>query len=66
MGPILTGGEGDGLLAVTYAMSGSIEDPKVKVNPLSALAPGFLRGLFSVGNGGSNGAPRALPERVER
>ncbi|MEE8504795.1 MAG: AsmA-like C-terminal domain-containing protein [Kiloniellales bacterium] len=65
LGPILTGGEGEGLLAVTYTMSGSIEDPKVKVNPLSALAPGFLRGLFSVGNGGSNAAPRALPKRVE-
>ena len=65
LGPILTGGKGEGLLAVTYGMSGPIEDPKVKVNPLSALAPGFLRGLFSVGNGGSNGKPSALPDRVE-
>jgi hypothetical protein len=47
LGPLLTGGEGEGLLGFVYHMEGDLDDPKVSVNPLSALAPGFLRGLFS-------------------
>lgn len=46
IGDILTGGEGQGLLAANYHMSGPTADPQVSVNPLSALAPGFLRQLF--------------------
>lgn len=54
LGRILTGGEGEGILGVTYRVTGEIEDPEVSVNPLSILAPGFLRGLFGVprGDGG--------------
>ena len=66
LGPILTGGEGEGLLAVTYAMDGSLSDPEVSVNPLSVLAPGFLRGLFSAGSGNSDEEKAtAMPERKE-
>ncbi|HEX3535992.1 MAG TPA: AsmA-like C-terminal region-containing protein [Stellaceae bacterium] len=46
IGDILTGGEGQGLLAANYRLSGPAADPQVSVNPLSALAPGFLRQLF--------------------
>ncbi len=45
IGDILTGG-GEGLFAANYEMSGPADDPKTTVNPLSVLAPGFLRGLF--------------------
>ncbi len=49
LGDILTGGEeGGGIFAANYKMTGSIEKPKVTVNPLSVLAPGFLRNLFNV------------------
>ncbi|MEM7171079.1 MAG: AsmA-like C-terminal domain-containing protein [Pseudomonadota bacterium] len=51
IGDFLIGGEGEGLLALTYKISGPIEDPDISVNPLSALAPGFLRGLFTLGDG---------------
>ncbi|MCR9218714.1 MAG: AsmA-like C-terminal region-containing protein [Alphaproteobacteria bacterium] len=44
LGQILTGGEG--LFAANYAIEGPIEEPRVAVNPLSVLAPGFLRDLF--------------------
>ena len=47
LGSLLTGGEGEGIFAATYQVSGTTEDPDVSVNPLSALAPGFLRDLFS-------------------
>ncbi len=53
LGSLLTGGEGEGILGVTYRVSGRIGDPEVSVNPLSILAPGFLRGLFSVPSGDS-------------
>lgn len=46
LGQILTGGKGEGLFAVTFAMGGTISKPKTQVNPLSALAPGFLRKAF--------------------
>ena len=67
-GGIFTGGEGEGLFAVTYRMTGELDDPNVDVNVLAALAPGFLRALFS-GSGSRGDAadqPRALPERIER
>ena len=48
IGWILTGGEGGGLLAVSYRVSGPVGAPEISVNPLSALTPGFLRGLFDL------------------
>jgi hypothetical protein len=46
IGSLLLGGEGQGLFAANYQVTGSAADPQVSVNPLSALAPGFLRRLF--------------------
>ena len=43
LGTLLTGGEGEGVFALTYRVSGAPDSPTVSVNPLSALAPGFLR-----------------------
>ncbi len=61
LGPLLTGGEGEGVLGVTYGVSGTLDSPEVSVNPLSALAPGFLRGLFSGKIEGAEAALEALP-----
>ena len=47
VGAIFSGGEkGGGVFAATYKISGPMEAPKIEVNPLSVLAPGFLRKLF--------------------
>jgi hypothetical protein len=46
LGDLITGGEGTGLFAANYRLSGSLDDPQINMNPLSALAPGFLRQLF--------------------
>lgn len=54
VGPLLTGGEGEGLFAATYRVTGSLDKPEVSVNPLSVLTPGFLRSLFG---GGEPGPP---------
>lgn len=37
---------GEGLIGITYHLTGPTAKPKVSVNPLSVLAPGFLRDLF--------------------
>jgi hypothetical protein len=47
IGQFLRGAEGEGAFAATYAIRGSFDDPSISVNPLSALAPGFLRELFT-------------------
>jgi hypothetical protein len=59
IGNLLTGG-GGGLFAATYKVSGPLSDPKVSVNALSTLAPGFLRNLF--GGLGGKSATDAAPE----
>ncbi|MEM8728372.1 MAG: AsmA-like C-terminal region-containing protein [Pseudomonadota bacterium] len=38
--------KGEGLIGFNFRLEGSAKDPKVSVNPLSALAPGFLREVF--------------------
>lgn len=47
LGQLLTGGEGEGLLATEFRVRGKIDNPTVTVNPLTALTPGFLRDLVS-------------------
>jgi hypothetical protein len=46
IGSLITGGEGQGLFAASFRLTGSNDDPTVTVNPLSALTPGLLRRLF--------------------
>lgn len=43
---LLVGGKGQGLVAVNYHLTGKLAKPHVSVNPISALTPGFLRGVF--------------------
>lgn len=50
LGPLLIGREGEGIFGMTYKVKGATDDPSVIVNPLSAIAPGFLRRLFEFGN----------------
>jgi hypothetical protein len=48
-GPLLGGGQNEGLFAVNFRLNGQASAPSLSVNPLSAVAPGFLRKLFGVG-----------------
>ncbi|MCF8470174.1 MAG: DUF3971 domain-containing protein [Parvibaculum sp.] len=50
IGPLIVGRDGEGIFAITYTVRGQSDDPAVIVNPLSALAPGFLRRLFEFGS----------------
>ena len=48
IGRLFSPEQGGGVFAVSYGVRGKLADPAVSVNPLSALTPGFLRGLFGV------------------
>jgi len=60
-GELLTGGEGEGLLATEVRITGTPEDPTVTVNPLTAIAPGFLRDLVSTAERPSDGPVNQPP-----
>lgn len=51
IGTLLVGRQGEGVFALTYGISGPVERPVITVNPLSALAPGFLRNFFAIFTG---------------
>lgn len=46
VGDIVTGGKGQGMFALSYALGGTMADPRFQVNPVSAIAPGIIRKLF--------------------
>lgn len=46
VGRLFSPERGGGVFSATYRVSGAVADPTVTVNPLAALTPGFLRGLF--------------------
>lgn len=51
IGSIFTGGKGKGVFAIQYRVKGMIDNPTVKVNEASGLAPGFIRSFFGSGKG---------------
>lgn len=59
LGRLFSPEQGGGLFAATWRMRGPVQDPTVSVNPLAALTPGFLRGLF--GGGAPPGQQPAPP-----
>ena len=48
VGKLFSPERGGGVFAASYTLRGRTEDPDVSVNPLAALTPGFLRGLFGL------------------
>ncbi|MGB8314111.1 MAG: DUF3971 domain-containing protein [Aestuariivirga sp.] len=51
-GEILTGGKGQGIFGLTFALGGSMASPKMQFNPLSAIAPGIFRKIFEYDGSG--------------
>ncbi|MGQ0664861.1 MAG: YhdP family protein [Pseudomonadota bacterium] len=54
IGTILVGERGGGIFATRYKLTGPLADAKITVNPLSTLAPGFLRNLFGILDGATS------------
>lgn len=61
LGDILNSRKGEGIFGVTYGVSGDLNELKVAVNPVSVLAPGFLRKIFQMGPTPQAAAPMAVP-----
>jgi hypothetical protein len=55
-GPLLGGGRQEGLFGLSYRITGSAGNPVLNVNPLSVLAPGFLREVFGALDASARGA----------
>jgi hypothetical protein len=51
VGLFLGGGSNEGLIGVTYEVVGTPGQPQLRVNPISAMAPGVLRKIFEFQTG---------------
>ncbi|WP_029582889.1 AsmA-like C-terminal region-containing protein [Bradyrhizobium sp. URHD0069] len=54
VGLFLGGGSNEGLIGVTYEVVGTPGQPVLRVNPISAMAPGVLRKVFEFNTGKQN------------
>jgi len=53
LGQLLVGERGSGVFAANYRATGAMGDVQTSINPLSTLAPGFLRRVFGLFTGGT-------------
>ena len=51
VGLFLGGGSNEGLIGVTYEVVGTVGQPVLNINPISAMAPGVLRKIFEFNPG---------------
>ena len=58
VGQILSGGQGEGIFGITFALAGSMQTPKFQVNPVSAITPGIFRKFMEFSNGTPAPPPR--------
>ena len=56
LGNLLVGRKGEGIVGITFAIQGPLQDPNVLVNPMSVVAPGIFRQIFEFGGPGRNTA----------
>jgi hypothetical protein len=59
---IFIGRKGEGMFGITFAVRGPTSQPDVVVNPVSVVAPGFLRQLFEFDQGDTRGG-QPQPQR---
>ncbi len=50
IGDLFKGRDNEGVFGITFAVQGKTSNPDVSVNPMSVLAPGFLRQIFEYEN----------------
>jgi hypothetical protein len=61
LGNLLVSRRGEGVFGMTYAINGQAAQPRVGVNPVSALTPGILRRIFEPAQPRDTGGPLSLP-----
>ncbi len=59
LGDLLKGRDNEGVFGITYAVQGRTSNPDVIVNPVSMLAPGFLRQIFEFEQAPAQQAPQS-------
>jgi len=59
---LFLGGSNEGLLGVTYEVVGPPGAPVLRVNPISAVAPGLLRKFFEFPSGNGALAPQSYAD----
>jgi hypothetical protein len=64
LGGLLVGRQGEGIVGITFAIQGPLQDPNVLVNPMSVVAPGIFRQIFEFNAQGRNTAstPKATTQ----
>jgi Protein of unknown function len=63
---LFMGGEKEGLFGITYEVVGHPGNPVLRINPISALAPGILRKVFEFPANGDTGSVDLLPTTPTR
>ena len=48
LGGLLTNAD-NGIISISFGLSGKMDDPTVTVNPLTSVTPGVLQDLFGMG-----------------
>lgn len=46
LGRVLVGRQGEGVVGITFAIKGKLDQPQVLVNPMSVMTPGIFRQIF--------------------
>jgi AsmA-like C-terminal region/Protein of unknown function len=62
LGPIIGGRQGEGLVGITFAVKGKLDNPTVLVNPMSVMTPGIFRQIFEF-DAAAPAAAAASPKR---
>lgn len=55
LGRVLVGRQGEGVVGITFAIKGKLDDPTVLVNPMSVMTPGIFRQIFDFNSGTGGG-----------
>lgn len=64
LGPLLGGKPNEGLLGITYSISGTMDAPVLTINPISVVAPGVFRYIFGMDNPRA-AVPRTATDAIE-
>ena len=62
VGKLFSPEKGGGVFAARFGLEGSIQDPVISINPISALTPGFLRDIFGIFEKSGTTPPTSPPK----
>jgi len=60
------GGSNEGLIGITYEVVGTPASPQLRINPISAIAPGVMRKVFEFSTGREQSAPPLDSQTLQR